>query len=172
MQTSNPRVFAAGDCTGTFPLETVAAKQGYVAATNALTDVHQKLDYESVPHAVFTNPQVAAVGMTEEQLMEREGVCACRVIPLEKVAKAQTVLDTRGLLKMVVNPKDGRVVGVHAVAPVAAEIVTAATYAVKMGMTVDDIIDTVHLFPTFAEALKLAALAFRMRTDVMPCCVV
>ncbi|MFQ5870586.1 MAG: mercury(II) reductase [Candidatus Geothermarchaeales archaeon] len=172
LRTSNAHVFAAGDCTGTMPLETVAAKQGYVAALNALTDSQERMDYTSIPHAVFTDPQVASVGLTEEQLMEREGVCACRVIPLSKVAKALTVKDTRGILKMVVNPKTTKVVGVHVVAPGAAEIITAATYAIKMGMTVDDIIDTVHVFPTFAEVLKLAALAFRMNVDVMPCCVV
>lgn len=90
LRTSNGSIFAAGDCTGTMPLETVAAKQGYVAATNALTGSNETIDYSSVPHAVFTNPQVASVGLTEEALMERDGVCACRVIPLEKVAKALT----------------------------------------------------------------------------------
>lgn len=171
LQTSNRRIFAAGDCTGTMPLETVAAKQGYVAATNALTGSHESIDYSSVPHAVFTNPQVASVGLTEEELMEREGVCACRVIPLNKIAKALTVKDTRGILKLVVDPKTAKLVGTHIVAPGAAEIATAATYAIKMGMTVDDIIDTVHIFPTYAEVLKLGALAFRMNIDVVPCCV-
>jgi mercuric reductase len=171
LRTTNPRVFAAGDCTGNQLLETVAAKEGYVAAKNALEGTELKVDYTTVPRAVFTSPQVASVGLTESQLMERVGVCACRVVALDRLPKALAVKDTRGLLKMVVDPNTSKVVGVHMVGPHAAEVITAATYALRAGMTVDDIIDTVHVFPTYAEALKLAALAFRMRVDVMPCCI-
>ena len=70
-QTDNPNVYAAGDCTGKMPLETVAAKEGALAAENALTVPVRTINYEHVPHTVFTNPQMASVGITEEEEMRR-----------------------------------------------------------------------------------------------------
>lgn len=171
LRTTAPHIWAAGDVTGSLALETLAAKEGNVAASNALEDAHRAIDYDTVPHAVFTNPQVASVGLTEAELMKRERVCACRTVPMAFVSKALAVEDTRGLLKLVVNPKTGRIVGVHAVSPLAAEIVTAGVYAIRARWTIDDVVDTVHVFPTMAEALKLAAQAFRRDISKMSCCV-
>jgi mercuric reductase len=171
MRTKAPNIWAAGDVTGSMALESLAAREGHVAASNALEGSKKSIDYDTVPHAVFTNPQVASVGLTEAKLMRREGVCACRTVPMSAVPKALAVEDFRGLLKMVVNPKTGRIVGVHAVSPVAAEIVTAGAYALRAGWTLDDVIETVHIFPTMAEALKLAAQAFRRDITKMSCCV-
>lgn len=171
MRTTARHIWAAGDVTGSMALETLAAKEGNVAASNALAGAGRTIDYDTIPHAVFTNPQVASVGLTEAKLMEREHVCACRTAPMSAVSKAMAIEDTRGLLKLVVNPRNGKIVGVHVVSPVAAEIVTAGVYAIRAGWTVDDIIDTVHVFPTMTEALKLAAQAFRRDITKMSCCV-
>lgn len=171
LQTTAPTIYAAGDVVGKMQLETVAAKEGYLAAENALTGSQKSITYEHVPHAVFTNPQVAAVGLTEAQVMERFNACACRTVRVDQVSKAKVIKETRGLIKMVIHPETAQVLGVHVVAPMAADLIHEATLAVKFGLTIDDIIDTVHVFPTLSEGIKLAAQAFRRDISRMSCCV-
>ncbi len=171
MQTTIPTIYAAGDIVGKMQLETVAAKEGYLGTENALTGSQKTINYEHVPHAVFTNPQVASVGLTEDQEMERFNACACRTVRIEQVAKAKAIKETRGLIKMVVHPETAQVLGVHIVAPIAADLIHEATLAVKFGLTIDDLIDTVHVFPTLSEGIKLAAQAFRRDISRMSCCV-
>jgi len=170
MRTTNPRVFAAGDVTGPPHLEPLAVKQGNVAVRNAFEGAEKAIDYGSVPRAVFTSPEVATVGKTEEDQMEQYGRCNCRTVPMEKVPRARAIEDTRGLVKMAVHPETGVVEGVHAVAPSASEFIHEATLIVRHGLTVDDIVDTVHVFPTLSEALKLCATAFKTDIDKLPCC--
>ncbi len=170
-QTDNPDVFAAGDCVGKMPLETVAAKEGALAAENALTVPVRTLDYDHVPHAVFTSPQVASVGLTEEEEMRRYNACACRTVTMEAVPKALAINEDRGLFKMVIHPRSSKVLGVHIVAPNAAELVHAGVFAVKYGLTVDDVIDTLFVFPTLSEGIKRAAQAFTRDVTRMACCV-
>jgi mercuric reductase len=171
LETSAPGIYAAGDVVGRMFLETVAAKEGSVAAANALAAAGQAIDYDSIPAAVFTNPQVATVGLTEEEEMRRFNACACRTVEVARIPKAKAVKETRGLIKMVIHPESSKVLGVHIVAPQAAELVHEATLAVKFGLTVDDIIDTVHVFPTLSEGIKLAAQAFTRDISVMSCCI-
>ena len=170
-QTSVPGVWAAGDVVGRMALETVAAKEGAIAATNALAGEKRGIDYDGVPHAVFTSPQVASVGITDAEAVRRGHACDCRVVAMERVPKALTVGDTRGVLKMVADAKTRRVLGVHIVSPIAADMIHAATYALKGGLTVEDIIDTVHTFHTFSEALKMAAESFHHDMSRMSCCI-
>jgi len=170
-QTENPNIFAAGDCVGKMPLETVAAKEGSLAAENALTGSSRVIDYDHVPHAVFTNPQVASVGLTEEESMRRFNACACRTIYMDSVPKAAVIKETRGVFKMAIHPEDSRILGVHIVSPDAAELIHEATLAVKFGLTVDDVIDTLHVFPTLSEGIKRVAQAFTRDVSVMACCV-
>lgn len=171
LQTSQPHIWAAGDCVGKLALETVAAKEGAIAAENALTSAHKTLNYDGIPHAVFTTPQVASVGLTELELMKRLNVCACRTVRLSAVPKAKAVGETRGLVKLVIDPHTSAIVGCHIVAPVAAEMIHEAALAIRCKLTVDDIIDTVHTFPTFSEGIKLAAQAFTRDISVMTCCI-
>jgi len=171
MRTTAPHIWAAGDVAGGLLLETVAAKEGAFAAANALEDAKKTINYQTVPHAVFTSPQVASVGLTEAELTEMLGVCSCRTVPMNRVPKARVVKDIRGLVKMVINPKNFKIAGVHILAPLGADMIHEATLAVKFGLTVDDIIDTVHVFPTFSEAIKLAAQSFRRDISKMSCCV-
>ena len=171
LKTDADNIWAAGDVVGKMALETVAAKEGSLAARNALQGRTPTINYEHIPHAVFTYPAVASVGLTEDEEMERFNACACRTVPLDIVPKALAVNDTRGLVKMVVHPQTSVVLGVHLVAPHAAEMIHEAVVAVRMGMTVDDLIDTVHVFPTYSEGIKMAAQAFRRDISKMSCCV-
>ncbi|MBI4287454.1 MAG: mercury(II) reductase [Chloroflexi bacterium] len=170
-QTDNPSVFAAGDCIGKMPLETVAAKEGALAAENALTIPVRTLNYDHVPYAVFTNPQAASVGLTEEEEMRRFGACACRTIHMDAVPKALAVNEDRGVFKMVIHPRSRKVLGVHIVAPHAADMIHAAVFAVKHGLTADDVIDTLFVFPTLSEGIKRVAQAFTRDVSQMSCCV-
>jgi mercuric reductase len=170
-QTDNPAIFAAGDCVGRMALETVAAKEGALAAENALTVPTRTLNYDHVPHAVFTNPQVASVGLTEAEEMRRYNSCACRAIRMDVVPKALTINEDRGLFKMVIHPRNSKVLGVHIVSPHAADLIHAATFAVKHGLTIDDVIDTLFVFPTLSEGIKRVAQAFTRDVSNMSCCV-
>ena len=170
-QTDNPNVFAAGDCIGKMALETVAAKEGAFAAENAFTVPVRTINYDHVPHAVFTNPQVASVGLTEEEEMRRFNACSCRTIYMDVVPKAEAIKEDSGVFKMAIHPRSSKVLGVHIVAPNAADLIHEATLAVKFGLTVDDIIDTVHVFPTLSEGIKRVAQAFTRDVSQMSCCV-
>ena len=170
-QTDNPNVYAAGDCIGGTAIETVAAKEGFLAAENALTGSDKSINYDHVPHAVFTNPQVASVGITEEEVMRRFNACACRTIYMDVVPKAMAIKEDRVVFKMNIHPENSKVLGVHIVSPHAADLIHEATLAVKFGLTVDDIIDTVHVFPTLSEGIKRVAQAFTRDVTAMACCV-
>lgn len=170
-ETTSPGIFAAGDCIGRAALETTAAKEGALAAQNALTGATRSINYDHVPHAVFTNPQVAAVGITEDESMEKYLACSCRTIPIDMVPKAEAIKETRGVFKMVIHPENSKILGMHIVAPHAADLIHEATLAVKFGLTIDDIIDTVHVFPALSEGIKRAAQAFTRDISQMSCCV-
>src|SRR3989449_6739155 len=161
MRTTAPHVWAAGDVIGEPMLETIAAKEGATAAENALLGTHRKIDFLPVPRAIFTSPQVASVGLTEKQAHEQRYECACRTIPMSKVPKAIVIRDTRGLIKMVAESSTGRILGVHILAENGADLIHEAVLAVKYRLTIGDIIDTVHVFPTMTESIKLVATSFR-----------
>ncbi len=170
MHTSAPHIWAAGDVIGEPMLETMAAKEGATAAENALRRSHRKINFLPVPRAVFTSPQVASVGLTEMEAEERGYECVCNTIGMSKVPKAVTIRDTRGVVKMVVEKKTGRILGVHILGENAADIIHEAVLAVKYKLKIDDIIDTVHVFPTLAESIKLVAMSFRKDLDQLSCC--
>lgn len=171
LQTSIPHIWAAGDVVCHVCLETVAAKEGKMAVENAFSGAKKTMNFDSIPFAVFTDPEVAGVGLTEAQYMARHGTCNCRTVRLSQVPKALAVGDTRGLVKMVAHHETGKVVGVHILAPHAAEMIHEATLVVRFGLTVDELIETTHVFPTYCEGIKMAAQAFRRDISTMSCCV-
>jgi mercuric reductase len=89
---------------------------------------------------------------------------------MSKVPKAIVIRDTRGLVKMVADAWTGKILGVHILADMAADIIQEAVLAVKYELTIDDIIDTVHVFPTMTESIKLVATSFRKDIDQLSCC--
>lgn len=170
-RTANSDVYAAGDVIGDPMLETTAAREGSLVVRNAFGDERESIDYAEVPKVVYTSPEVASVGVTEAEYMAEHGTCTCRTIDVADLPKARAVGDDRGLVKVVKHHETDAVVGVHAVAQRAADMITEATLAVAYGLTVDEVIDTVHPFPTFSEAIKRACQAFRRDVTVMACCV-
>jgi mercuric reductase len=170
MQTSAPHVWAAGDVIGEPMLETVAAKEGVVAVSNAFGNSKKSINFDEVPRAVFTNPEVASVGLTDAQANGRGIKCTCGILPLDLVPKARVIGDTRGLIKLVADRKTKRVVGLHILAPYAADLIHEGVLAVKFKLTIDDIIDSVHVFPTLSEGIKLAAQSFYRDVGMLSCC--
>ncbi len=171
MRTSVSHIYAAGDVIGEPMLETVAAKEGNIVAINAFFDENKKMDFSAVPHAIFTSPQVASVGISERESMEKFLSCSCRTLLMEDVPKALVVGRTKGLIKMVIHPQTQQILGVHILSDLAADIIHEATLAVKQKLTIDDIIDTVHVFPTMSESIKLVATSFRKNLKKLSCCV-
>ncbi len=172
-QTSVPHIYAVGDCID-LPkrLETTAGKEGSFATVNSLTGVNkQKIDYDLVPSVVFTYPAVADIGILDEETGKRRVECECRTVYFDKVPKASIIKDTRGAIKMVAESRTGRIVGVHLIAPTAEDLINEAMYILRGHMTVDDVIDSLTVFPTLSEAIKYAAMSFRTDIERLSCCV-
>src|SRR3972149_7351352 len=104
LQTTNPDIYAAGDCASPIMLETLAAKMGNIAVRNAFENARLTISSKEVPSVVFTNPQVTKVGYTEEEYSAKTHACACRTISMSLVPKAHVIGDTRGVIKMVIDP--------------------------------------------------------------------
>ena len=171
-RTANPRVYAAGDVTGAPQYVYVAAATGRVAAANALAGDGTRparVDYTGLPSVVFTRPQLASAGPTEADARASGYDCACRVLDLADVPRALVNRDTRGAVKLVADAATGRVLGVHALADGAGEMMLAATYAIKAGMSVDDVADTWAPYLTMAESLRIVAGTFRNQLPTSCC---
>jgi mercuric reductase len=170
LRTTNPGVFAAGDVTGAPQFVYVAAAQGTLAADNALTGAARSMDYAALPRVTFTSPNIAAVGLTDEEAQRAGYACECRVMGLEHVPRARVNLDTRGLFKIVADRESGRVLGVHVLAENAGETILAGVYAVKFGLTIDDLANTWAPYLTMSEGLKLTAQTFTRDVAKLSCC--
>ena len=152
------RVWAAGDVTGEPMLEPVAAKQGWIAATNALsTKGALKMDYRVTPHAIFTDPQLASVGVTEQQAKSRRLSYRCAIVSLREVAKAKVINDRRGAIKMLIEKETHKIIGIHMLAPHASDLLHEGVMIVKCEMTAEEVVDTLHIFPTLSEVIKQSA---------------
>lgn len=172
LQTSQPHIFAAGDV-AVLPLrlEITAAHEGTLAAENALTGSQKGIDYDTVPFTVFTDPQFAGVGPTEEELIKRLGACSCRTLSFESVPKGIITRRTEGLIKMVIHPETRRIHGVHILSPYAGELIAEAMMLVRNKNTIDDVVDSLPMFPTLSEAIKLVALSFTKDISGLSCCI-
>ncbi|NOY85976.1 MAG: mercury(II) reductase [Deltaproteobacteria bacterium] len=172
MQTSQPHIFAAGDVVD-LPrrLETTAGREGTLGAQNALSGTEHGIDYDTVPYTVFTDPQLSGVGLTEEELMEREGICSCRTVSFEKIPKAIITGRTEGLIRMVINPKTRRIRGVHFLSNQSSELASVAMTLIRNKNTIDDVIESMPVFPSMAESIKLAAVSFTRDISGISCCV-
>ncbi|HEX5881079.1 MAG TPA: mercuric reductase, partial [Actinomycetota bacterium] len=171
-RTANPRVYAAGDVTGAPQYVYVAAATGRAAAVNALATGGARparVDYTGLPSVVFTRPQLASAGLTEAEALAAGHQCNCRVLDLADVPRALVNRDTRGAVKLVADAGTGRVLGVHALADGAGEMMLAATYAIKAKMSVDDIADTWAPYLTMAESLRIVARTFRNELPTSCC---
>ena len=170
LRTTNAKVFAAGDVTGAPQFVYVAAAQGTVAADNAISSAGRKMDYEALPRVTFTSPNIAAVGLTDEQARAQGYDCECRTLELEHIPRPIVNMDTRGAFKIVAERATGKVLGVHAIGANAGDVILAGVYAVKFGLTIQDLADTWAPYLTMAEGIKLTAQTFTTDVDKLSCC--
>lgn len=171
-QTSNKNIFAVGDVANApVRLETTAGREGTLAAENALKSTTLSIDYNAVPYTIFTDPQLAGVGFTEDEQIKQMSVCACRTVSFEDVPKAIIMRRTEGMIKMAINPQTKQILGVHILAPNASELIAEAMMLVKNKNTIDDVVNSLPMFPTLAEAIKIVALSFTKDISKLSCCV-
>lgn len=172
MRTNLDHVWAVGDVVDKpLRLETTAAKEGNIATENALKGTHRTMDYSSVPYAVFTTPNLAGVGKTDEEVVNSGLPCTCNTFPFEFVPKAAIIRETRGLIKIVADNKTHQIYGIHILGPEAADLIHEAVMIVRNKMTLEDVIDTVHVFPTLSESIKLASQNFFKDIAKLSCCI-
>ncbi|HXX55955.1 MAG TPA: mercury(II) reductase [Methanoregula sp.] len=161
LRTSAPHIWAVGDVLGEPQLEVAAKAGGVIAAENAIAGRGRVFDTAALPHAVFTTPQLAAVGMTEARARAAGIQTVSRCIRMDTLVKSAIAGDTRGMVKIVAEAGTERICGVHIIAPLAADMIQEGVLAVKHGLSVQDIISTFHVFPTMTEAIWVCARAFR-----------
>ena len=171
-QTNIPYIYAGGDVTNLpLRLETTAGHEGTLIAENILEGKKNRIDYSTVPYAIFTDPQYASVGLTEDAQMKERGVCACRTVPFEVIPKAGITRRTEGLIKMGIDPKTKEIVGVHILAPNASDLIAQAMVLIKNKNTIDDVLNSEPVFPTMSEAIKYVALSFTKDISQLSCCI-
>jgi mercuric reductase len=175
LRTSVPHIWAAGDVIGreteSQMATPVGAHDGKIAAHNALSgEPLREVNHTVIPRVIFTDPQVAVVGLTDEEAVAAGIACNCNAIPLSAVPRAGAIRDTRGVIKMVLDDATQRVVGVSMLGTNAGEVIHEAAMALRFGATTDDFIDLVHAYPTMAEALKLVAISFTKDVNRLSCC--
>jgi mercuric reductase len=170
MATTNPKVFAAGDVTTLPQFVYVAALSGAIAAGHALRGTGRRIDLATMPRITFTSPQIASVGLTETQAKDAGHQAITSLLPLAAVPRALVDHTTTGLVKLVANETDGRLLGAHILADGAGDVIQAAIMAIKHRATIDEVADTFHPYLTMAEALKLAAQGFTKDVKHLSCC--
>lgn len=159
MRTTAPGIWAAGDVTGAPLIAPAGAREAEVAAQNMLDpEAHRRITHRHTPMAVFVDPELATVGISPEQARQegREVVETC--FDLDHVAKAHVMGGRRGQLLLVAERGSGRLLGAQLLAPRAADIIHEATLAVRFGLTVFDLAETIHVYPSISDGLRLAAL--------------
>jgi mercuric reductase len=157
LRTTAEGVWAAGDVTGFAQFTPVAQYQGRLAVEDMFSNGAPVADYANLPTAIFTDPELAGIGMTEEQARDAGLEIDVVTHPLAKVTRARYTDSKRGLYKIVFETASRRVIGVHVVNRAASEIVQGLAMPMKLGVTVDDLASVHHTYPTLGEGLKAAA---------------
>lgn len=162
MRTNVPHVYAVGDVTGGMLLAHVAMHQGVVAVENAM-GLQRTMNYAAVPSCVFSSPEVASVGLSEEQARQQGYDVMVGKFPFRGNGKALAQGEYEGLVKIVAENKYGQVLGVHIVGPHASDLIQEGTLALTLEATLDEFEVTIHPHPTLSEAVAEAALAAKGR---------
>jgi dihydrolipoamide dehydrogenase len=156
LETAVPGVYAIGDLIGGKLLAHKAEHEGIIAAENAAGGAAE-MDYGAVPMSVFTEPEFAAVGLTEEEAKARGTTPRTGAYMLQANGRAVTLDSVEGMIKLVAD-QDGRIIGAHILAPFASEMIAEMTIALRKGLTLRDIGSTIHVHPTISEGIMEASL--------------
>ncbi|GIV26957.1 MAG: mercuric reductase [Bacteroidia bacterium] len=173
LQTSVPTIFAVGDCNQNPPYVYTAAYEGKIAAINAsacCVEEFKRVDYTGLPWVIFTDPQVAGVGMDEAECERKNIPYEVSKISLSDVPRAIAAMDTRGFVKLIRHPETDKLLGARIVAPEGGELVMELSLAIKYGITVSELAESLHPYLTLSEAIKLAAIGFKKNVAALSCC--
>jgi pyruvate/2-oxoglutarate dehydrogenase complex dihydrolipoamide dehydrogenase (E3) component len=159
LRTSQPHIYAAGDCLGGFQFSHYAGWQGFIAVRNALLPGSSKGITDQVPWTTFTDPEVAHVGMTEDQARQKlSDDVLTNFWPMKRVDRALNEAEATGFLKLVYR-KDRKLLGVTIVAAEAGEMVNEWVVAMKHNFKVDELASVIHVYPTYSTASMQASAA-------------
>jgi NAD(P)H dehydrogenase (quinone) len=165
-RTSAPGIYAAGDCTGLMLLASVAAMQGRIAMYHALGEALSPIRLRTVAAAVFTRPEIAAVGVPQAKI--DDGTVAARTImlPLNTNARAKMSSLNRGFVKIFCRPATGVVIGGVVVAPIASELIVSIAMAVQNNLTVTDLAETFSVYPSLSGSITEAGRRLMAHDDL------
>jgi dihydrolipoamide dehydrogenase len=159
-QTNIPTIYAIGDLIPGPMLAHKASAEG-IAAVECIAGLPGEVNYDAIPSVVYTWPEVASVGLTEEQVKERNIPYCVGTYPFSGAGRARCMGEKDGFVKLIAHSKTDRILGVHIIGPRAADMIAECVLAVEFGASSEDIARTIHGHPTFAEALQEAAMAIR-----------
>ena len=156
METNIPGIYAVGDVTGGHMLAHVASAEGIVAANNSVGG-NERADYSAVPSAIFTSPEIASVGITEQQAVETGIKVRTGHFQFRTLAKSHIMGEIEGMIKIISDESSDRIVGVHMIGPHASDLIHEGVLAISKGLKTKDISNSMHAHPTLSEVLQEAA---------------
>ena len=162
MRTNLENIYAAGDCIGGWLYAHVASMEAEIAVENALGE-NKKMDYTAVPGCIFTHPEVGSVGLTEKQAKEKGINVKIGRFPFIASGRALCENEPDGMVKIIADEKSGKIKGAHILGNRATDLISELTLGMKMGATINDIIDTIHPHPTLSEPIREAGLKLQNR---------
>jgi mercuric reductase len=171
MRTTAPGIWAAGDVTGGMMIATVGAREGIVAVDNMLNpECGCRMDYMSAPMAIFTDPEVGMVGLTEAAAKKSGRDVVCNTMPVSAIPKAHVTGQTAGAIKMVADRSSGQILGVHLSCYRGSELINEAALAVRCRMSIQELANAMHVYPSMSEGLRLCAQGFSRDLSKLSCC--
>jgi mercuric reductase len=171
-ETNVENVYAVGDCTNTPAFVYTAAVEGKTAALNAIDNAEVSTDYKGLPWVVFTDPQIAGAGIDETEAESLGIPFETATISLVDVPRAIAALDTSGFIKLIRNPETDELLGIRVVAPEGGELVMQVSLAIKYGIKVGELANSLFPYLTLSEGVKLAAITFHKDVKELSCCAV
>jgi len=168
LQTSAARIFACGDVTGPYRFTHAAGFQAATAVRNALLPrLRSRSNLEPMPWTTFTDPELARVGLTEDEARRAHGGNTLVLrSSFDHVDRARAQGETEGFVKLIVSPWRGRILGGHILGPRAGELIQEVTLAMRKGLSVSALAGTIHVYPTLAMAVQQAALSYRRQAPL------
>jgi dihydrolipoamide dehydrogenase len=157
LKTSVDNIYAVGDVTGKVLLAHVASHQGFTAAENIMGE-NKKMDYKAIPAAIFTDPEIATVGLTEEEVKEKNIDYQVGKFPFRANGKVKTMNERNGFIKIISRKDSGEILGSSIIGVHATDLIHELTLAINKNMKIEDIIETIHAHPTTSEVIHEAAL--------------
>lgn len=171
LRTSAPGIWAAGDVVGGMMIATAGAREGVVAVDDMFEPgCGCTLDHLATPMAIFTDPEVGLVGHTEATAREAGYEVVSNILPVSAIPKAHVIGQTAGIIKLVADAATGRILGAHLACHRGADIINEAALAVRFRMTVAELANSLHVYPSMGEGLRLCAQGFDRDVSLLSCC--